>query len=148
MWSTAGARNMPGSVQRNQPTPHSQPGHDDLFSTASRIGSNQGSFRFGSQPAQSSQPQPSSIDDFPPLNMNNFRNGNGEIGQERGMNLISSLGFGAQGAASTGSIQGARGNGLLNALSANSRTGEVRSPDAAATPGIYCSLFYREIIRY
>ena len=141
MWSTGASRNMAGTIQRNQPTPHSQPGHDDIFSSASRMGSNQGSFRFGSQPAQSSQPQPSSIDDFPPLNMNNFRNGNGEIGQERGMSLMTSLGFGAQGAAATNSLQGSTlqgtraGNGLLNALSANNRTGEVRSPDTASAPG-------------
>ncbi|RYP71415.1 hypothetical protein DL771_004782 [Monosporascus sp. 5C6A] len=135
LWSTAGSRNMGAAVQRNQPTPHSQQGHDDLFSSASRM-SNQASFRFGNQNAQSSQPQPNSIDDFPPLNINNFRNGNGEIGQERGMSLMSSLAFGAQSGATGGSLQGARGgNGLLNALSANSRATEVRSPETAAASG-------------
>ncbi|KAI1243996.1 hypothetical protein MGN70_013864 [Eutypa lata] len=152
LWSTAGAgsRNMGGAIQRNQPTPHSQQGHDDLFSSASRMSTNQGSFRFGNQTAQSSQPPPSSIDDFPPLNISNFRNGNGEIGQERGMSLMSTLGFGAQGggaaaaagatavgaSAGTSSLQGTRvGNGLLNALSANTRSSEVRSPDTSAAPG-------------
>lgn len=137
LWSTAGSRNMGGAVQRNQPTPHSQQGHDDLFSSASRLGSNQPSFRFGGQNAPSSQPPPSSIDDFPPLNMNSFRNSNGEIGQERGMNLMSTLGFGAQAGAASGSLPGTRaGNGLLNALSANNRASEARSPDAIAAPGM------------
>ncbi|KAK7750370.1 hypothetical protein SLS62_007669 [Diatrype stigma] len=117
---------MGGAVQRNQPTPHSQQGHDDLFSTASRMSSNQGSFRFGNQTAQSSQPQPSSIDDFPPLNISSFRNGNGEIGQERGMSLMSTLGFGAQGgaAAATSSLQGTRaGNGASRTLELRSTSG-------------------------
>lgn len=139
---------MGGAVQRNQPTPHSQQGHDDLFSTASRMSSNQGSFRFGNQTAQSSQPAPSSIDDFPPLNISSFRNGNGEIGQERGMSLMSSLGFGAQGgaAAATSSLQGTRaGNGLLSALSANNRSSEVRSPETSAAPGMQYPMLLRRI---
>lgn len=87
---------------------------------------------------QSSQPQPNSIDDFPPLN-NNLRNGEGEIGQERGSTLMSTLGFGAQSGAAGSSLQGTRaGNGLLNALSANSRTTDVRSPDGSTALGM-CS---------
>lgn len=128
-------------IQRNQGTPLSQQGQEDIFSS-SRLGSNQGSFRFGGsqgsvgQPSQ--QPQPSSIDDFPPLNNNNnsgFRNGNGDIGQERGSNLMSTLGFGATTSPAPG-MQGSRaGNGLLNALSENSRSGQVRSPDVSNAPG-------------
>lgn len=128
-------------IQRNQqPTPISsqqQSQQDDFFSP-SRMSSSQGQYRFGNQnnASQSSQPQPSSIDEFPPLNTNNIRNGNGEIGQERGSNLMSSLAFGAQGNAGPSSLQGTRsGNGLLNALSANTRPTDVRSPDGSTAPG-------------
>ncbi|KAF7532509.1 hypothetical protein G7054_g7878 [Neopestalotiopsis clavispora] len=109
-----------------------------MFSSSARIASNQGSFRFGGQgnAGQASQPQPGSIDDFPPLNNSNggFRNGSGDIGQERGSNLMSQLGFGAQSSPAP-SIPGNRaGNGLLSALSANTRSNDTRSPDAGA-PG-------------
>ncbi|KAI1133096.1 CobW/HypB/UreG, nucleotide-binding domain-containing protein [Nemania abortiva] len=134
LWA-GGSRPMGGTIQRNQSTPHSQQSQqDDFFSSSSRMNTNQGGFRFGNQTSlpQSSQPQPSSIDDFPPLN-NSLRNGDGELGQERGSTLMSTLGFGAQGNTVNGAIQGARGgNGLLNALSANSRTTDVRSPDGAS----------------
>ncbi|KND93176.1 General negative regulator of transcription subunit 2 [Tolypocladium ophioglossoides CBS 100239] len=131
MWSSAGTRNLSGPVQRNQPTPVSsqQTGQDDLFSPgSSRMLSNQGSFRFGNQGnmSASSQGQPSSVDDFPPLS----RAANGEIGSERGTNLMSSLGFGPQSTGS-GHVQAHRGNGLLNALSANSRANETQSPPGA-----------------
>jgi CCR4-NOT transcription complex subunit 2 len=128
---------MGGSIQRNQPTPlSSQQGQDDLYSNPSR---NQGSFRYGNQSTQPSQPPPSSIDDFPPLNTTSFRSGNGDIGQERGSNLISSLSFGAQGAGAPGSTQTTRaGNGLLNALSANNRATEAGSPDASAGTMTLC----------
>ncbi|KAK7958310.1 hypothetical protein PG988_013158 [Apiospora saccharicola] len=140
LWSSAGNRNMP-PIQRNQGTPLSQQGQEDIFSSSSRLGSTQGSFRFGGSQGsvgQPSQPQPSSIDDFPPLNNNNnsgFRNGNGDIGQERGSNLMSTLGFGATTSPAPG-MQGSRaGNGLLNALSETSRSGQVRSPDVSSAPG-------------
>ncbi|KAH7328216.1 CobW/HypB/UreG, nucleotide-binding domain-containing protein [Stachybotrys elegans] len=125
MWSAAGTR----PIQRNQPTPVSsqQAAQDDLFSSASsRMPSAQGSFRFGNQGNMlpSSQIQPSSIDDFPPLN----RTANGEIGSERGSNLMSSLGFGAQNGPTPATAPSNRGNGLLNALSATSRANESRSP--------------------
>lgn len=69
--------------------------------------------------ASASQGQPSTVDDFPPLN----RAGNGDIGSDRSANLIPSP-FGSQQPASGSQ----RGNGLLNALSANSRANEARSP--------------------
>jgi hypothetical protein len=129
-----------GAIQRNQPTPHSQQSqHDEFFSSSSRMNTNQGAFRFGNQASmpQSAQPQPNSIDEFPPLN-NSLRNADGDIGQERGSTLMSTLGFGAQGNAAGGSLQGTRaGNGLLNALSANSRTTDVRSPDGTTTLGTF-----------
>ncbi|KAI1484706.1 CobW/HypB/UreG, nucleotide-binding domain-containing protein [Biscogniauxia mediterranea] len=138
LWATGGSRNMGATVQRNQPTPLSaQPGQQEDFFTSSRLNSNQGAFRFGNpnNVSQASQPQPSSIDDFPPLN-NNLRNGSGDIGQERGSSLMSTLNFGGQGNA-TPVLQGSRsGNGLLNALSANTRATDVRSPDASSTPGM------------
>ncbi|KAI1450228.1 hypothetical protein F5Y02DRAFT_367961 [Annulohypoxylon stygium] len=142
LWS-AGSRGIGGAIQRNQqPTPLStQHAQQDDFFSPSRMTSGQG-YRFGNQntSAQSSQPQPNSIDDFPPLNnnpplSNSMRNG--DIGQERGSNLMSTLGFGSQGSAAPGgSMPGPRsGNGLLNALSANTRTADVRSPDGSSTIG-------------
>jgi CCR4-NOT transcription complex subunit 2 len=127
-------------IQRNQPTPISshQGQQDDLFSSSSRLSSNQGAFRFGAHGnvGQASQPQPGSVEDFPPLNnSNSFRNANGEIGQERGSSLMSTLGFGAQ-TSPVSSLPGTRsGNGLLNALNANSRSTDVRSPDAGILAG-------------
>ncbi|CAK7228181.1 transcriptional regulator [Sporothrix curviconia] len=84
------------------------------------------------QPAPSSS-QPGAIDDFPPLNRAAAA---GEIGQDRTANLMSSLGYSAgQGSATSPTPQAGRaiGNGLLNALSANSGQrsasgAEVRSP--------------------
>lgn len=132
---------MAGSIQRNQqPTPlSSQHAQQDDFFSSSRMNSSQGQYRFGNQSnvTQSTQPQPSSIDEFPPLNNSNLRNANGEIGQERS-SLMSSLGFGTQGAAAPGPLPGPRsGNGLLNALSANNRTTDVRSPDGSSVTGMY-----------
>lgn len=138
LWA-GGSRPIGGAIQRNQSTPHSQQSQqDDFFSTSSRMNTNQAAFRFGTQTSmsQSSQPQPSSIDEFPPLN-NSLRNGDGELGHERGSTLMSTLGFGAQGNTASGSLQGTRaGNGLLNALSANSRTTDVRSPDGTTALGM------------
>ncbi|KAI2637060.1 hypothetical protein GGS26DRAFT_547176 [Hypomontagnella submonticulosa] len=139
MWSTGASRGMAGSIQRNQqPTPlSSQHAQQDDFFSSSRMNSSQGQYRFGNQSnvTQSTQPQPSSIDEFPPLNNSNLRNANGEIGQERS-SLMSSLGFGTQGAAAPGPLPGPRsGNGLLNALSANNRTTDVRSPDGSSVTG-------------
>lgn len=136
MWSTAGSRSISGPVQRNQSTPVSsqQPGQEDLFGpSSSRMPSNQSSFRFGNQGnvASSSQAQqPSNPDDFPPLN----RTGKGDINSERTASLMSSLGFGPQNVTS-GPGQAQRGNGLLNALSANSRANDARSPPGVGPPG-------------
>lgn len=97
-----------------------------MFSPVGRLSSSQNSFRFGSQASigQPPQPQPSGGDEYPPLN----RNGNGEIGQERSANLMAGLGFGAQ---APGGQANRSGNGLLNAVTANTRTSEVRSPVGA-----------------
>ncbi|KAI0490013.1 hypothetical protein F4859DRAFT_509591 [Xylaria cf. heliscus] len=135
LWA-GGSRPMAGAISRNQPTPLSQQNQqEDFFSSSSRMNTSQAAFRFGTQTgmSQSSQPQPNSIDEFPPLN-NSLRNGDGDISQERGSTLMSTLGFGAQGNTAGGSLQGTRaGNGLLNALSANSRTSDVRSPDGTTS---------------
>ncbi|KAL2135988.1 hypothetical protein VTI74DRAFT_6037 [Chaetomium olivicolor] len=134
MWSAQGPRNLGGAVHRGGGTPLSsqQNQQDDIF--ASRLASAQGSFRFGNQgnAAQAAQGQPGVTEEFPPLN----RTANGEIGgQERGGNLMSSLGFGGQGAASGSAMHANRaGNGLLSALSATSRAADVRSPTAIARP--------------
>lgn len=129
MWSSAGPRNLSGPIQRNQPTPVSsqQTGQDDMFTqSSSRMPSAQGSFRFSNQNniGSSTQTPPTSTDDFPPLN----RTANGDIGSERSASLMSSLGFGPPNGSSSTPLQSNRGNGLLNALSANSRATEVRSP--------------------
>lgn len=132
MWSTAGSRNPGGPVPRNQSAAlGSQQGQEDLFSPSSRGPPVQGGFRFGNQGniGQSSQAQTGSIDDFPPLN----RTANGDISSERAANLMSSLGFGPQAGAS-GHVPN-RGNGLLNAVSANSRANEARSPPGIGAPG-------------
>ncbi|KAK1256084.1 hypothetical protein MKX07_008343 [Trichoderma sp. CBMAI-0711] len=131
MWSTAGSsRTISGPIQRNQPAPgpSQQGGQDDLFGPpSSRMQqSSQGPFRFGPQPTQV---QPSSVDDFPPLN----RTSNGEIGSERGASLMSSLGFNPQNPGSSGPMQNNGGNGLLNALTATNRANEARSSPAIGT---------------
>ncbi|KAL2140043.1 hypothetical protein VTI28DRAFT_4320 [Corynascus sepedonium] len=134
MWSAQGPRNIGAGVHRGGGTPISsqQNQQEDMF--ASRLSSAQGSFRFGNQgnASQAAQGQSGVADDFPPLN----RSANGEIGgQERGGNLMSSLGFGAQGSASGSAVHASRaGNGLLSALSATSRAADVRSPTAIARP--------------
>lgn len=130
MWGGQAARNL-GGPQRNPsasiPPPSQQ---DDPFSPVSRLSSSQNSFRFGNQASmnQSQQPQPSGGEEFPPL----ARNGNGEIGQERNASLVSAMSgmsFGSQGGIASSSTQAGRsGNGLLNAVTAQARNAEVRSP--------------------
>ncbi|TDZ61054.1 General negative regulator of transcription subunit 2 [Colletotrichum trifolii] len=128
MWSSTASRNIASAVPRNQPTPSAQ---DELFNPAS---ARQGGFRFGNQNsvASASQQPPQPVDDFPPLN----RNANGEIGGERGVNMMPSMGFGSQ-AGGSGAIAPGRGagNGLLNALSANNRPSDGRSPSMASAQG-------------
>lgn len=126
MWGGQAARNISGPA-RNPSTSIPQPSQqDDMFSPVGRLSSSQNSFRFGSQASigQPPQPQPSGGDDYPPLN----RNGNGEIGQERSTNLMAGLGFGSQ---APGGQANRSGNGLLNAVTASTRTSEVRSPVGA-----------------
>ncbi|ERS97693.1 hypothetical protein HMPREF1624_05864 [Sporothrix schenckii ATCC 58251] len=158
LWSTTGARNIGSqSIQRGANTPlSSQQGQqqEDMFGASTRLPSNQGTFRFGSQAANIGQAsigqasigqnaqssQPGAIDDFPPLNRSATT---GEIGQDRTTSLMSSLGYsGAQTSATSPAAPGGTaavgtrsiGNGLLNALSANSGSrvasggSEVRSP--------------------
>ncbi|KAK1759448.1 hypothetical protein QBC47DRAFT_371988 [Echria macrotheca] len=131
MWSSAGSRNMVPASQRGSamPLPSQQGQQDDFFGTA-RLPSNQGTFRFGNQ-SQAAQGQAAGGDDFPPLNN---RPAGGEIGaHDRGANLMSGLGFGSQGATPTAHSSRA-GNGLLNAISANTRAAEARSPTAIGRP--------------
>lgn len=126
MWGGQAARNLSGPARNPSTSIPQQAQQDDIFSPVSRLPS-QNSFRFGSQASigQSQQPQPGGGDEFPPLN----RNGNGDIGQERSASLMAGLGFGSQGAVTASSAQANRsGNGLLNAVTANARTSDVRSP--------------------
>ncbi|KAI3397768.1 hypothetical protein diail_10421 [Diaporthe ilicicola] len=134
LWAGQAARNLggPGAGPRTPASamPQAQAQQDDLFSPASRLPSSQNSFRFGSQASISQaqqQPQPSGSggDEFPPLN----RNGNGEIGQDRVASIMSGLNLGSQGPGAPSSTQArGSGNGLLNAVTANSRASEARSP--------------------
>lgn len=109
--------------QQVQGQQQSQQKQDDLFASSSQLAAPQASFRFRSQPAvgPSSQPQANTTDEFPPLS----RNINGEIGQDRSLGLLQNVNFAAP---SSGSVfggpsgsQATRNNGLLNALSGNSR---------------------------
>ncbi len=104
---------------------------DDLFSSSSQLPSSQGGFRFGSQNAVGQSSQPTAVDDFPPLNRGN----NGDIGPDRGSNMIPNLGFGAPsngiGFGSANPSQTSRNNGLLNALSGSNR---VISGNRVASP--------------
>jgi CCR4-NOT transcription complex subunit 2 len=117
--------------QLNAAQQQAQQQHDDLFSSSSQLPSSQGGFRFGTQNAVGQSSQSNSVDEFPPLN----RNSNGEIGQDRGSNLIQNVGFGAQsnglGFGSANPPQPNRNNGLLNALSGSNR---VPSANRVASP--------------
>jgi CCR4-NOT transcription complex subunit 2 len=119
------------SSQQLNAQQQAQQQHDDLFSTSSQLPSSQGGFRFGTQNAVGQSSQSNSVDEFPPLN----RNANGEIGQDRGSNLIQNVGFGAQsnglGFGSANPPQPSRNNGLLNALSGSNR---VPSANRIASP--------------
>lgn len=88
---------------------------------------NQGSFRFGNEGnlLSASQGQPGTADEFPPL----ARGANMEIGLDRNSNSMS-LGYPSQHAAS--GLH--KGNGLLNALSANTRANDARSPPGIGAP--------------
>lgn len=122
-------------LQQSQAQQQTQQQQDDLFSSSSQLPNAQTSFRFGSEIAvgQSSQSQPNS-DEFPPLN----RNINGEIGQDRTLGHLPSVGFGAQtrGSAFGGSLgasRDVRNNGLLNALSGSNRG--PPNPSQVTSPG-------------
>jgi CCR4-NOT transcription complex subunit 2 len=124
-------------LQQQQPSLSSQQQaqqqHDDLFSSSSQLPSSQGGFRFGTQNSVGQSSQSNSVDEFPPLN----RNTNGDIGQDRGSNLIQNVGFGAQShGLSFGSAnppQPSRNNGLLNALSGSNRVPSANRVSSPAT---------------
>lgn len=138
-WGATGARNVGPSanirLQQSaglsaQHAAQQQQQQDELFNSSTQLSNNSGGFRFGAQSAVGQSSQPSSADDFPPL-----RNSNGEIGQDRGSNLIQNVGFGAGGGIGFGSsnpAQQARSNGLLNALSGGSR---AAPGNRVASPG-------------
>jgi CCR4-NOT transcription complex subunit 2 len=124
------------SQQQMNAQQQAQQQHDDLFSSSSQLPSSQGGFRFGAQNAVGQSSQPNPVDEFPPLN----RNANGEIGQDRGSGLIQNVGFGAPsnglGFGSANPPQPPRNNGLLNALSGNSRVvSAIRVASPANMPG-------------
>lgn len=100
---------------------------EDLFQSSSQLPSGQGAFRFGGQNAIGQASQSNNVDEFPPLN----RNANGEIGSDRGPNILQHAGFGTQsnglGFGSVNPPQTSRNNGLLSALSGSHRSGNRAS---------------------
>lgn len=88
----AGASSIfPGQQQLHNPHDQLQQSLDDAFFASSQPSGTQDDYRHGGQGgvgqlSGSHQPQPSSIDDFPPLG----RNGHGEIGQDRRGNMVQS----------------------------------------------------------
>ncbi|KAM7188186.1 CobW/HypB/UreG, nucleotide-binding domain containing protein [Rhypophila sp. PSN 637] len=113
LWAAGNARG-PAPTHRGGGTPlSSQAQQEDLFS--SRLPPAPGTFRFGNQMGSSvpTQAPSSAAEDFPPLNQNAD---------------MSRLGFG-----STSTTHRA-GNGLLNAISANTRAAEARSPTSGQRP--------------
>jgi CCR4-NOT transcription complex subunit 2 len=119
------------SQQQLSAQQQTQQQQDDLFSQSSQLPSSQNTFRFGNQNAvgQASQTN-NTADEFPPLS----RNANGDIGQDRGSNLVQNFGFGGQsnGLGSANLPQSNRSNGLLNALSGSNR---IPSSNRVASPG-------------
>ncbi|RCI09771.1 hypothetical protein L249_4056 [Ophiocordyceps polyrhachis-furcata BCC 54312] len=132
MWSATGSRNPNGPVQRNQSIPVTTPssGQDDLFNPApSRVPPNQGSF-FSTKKgltAAVTRGQQGSVDDP-------NKAANGYLRSERGANAMT-LGFGGPQNTSPAHAPAHKGNGLLNALSANSRANEARSPPGGGASG-------------
>ncbi|KAL5348353.1 transcriptional regulator [Pseudogymnoascus australis] len=121
--------------QQSQAQQQTQQQQDDLFSSSSQLPSSQSGFRFGGQNAvgQSSQPQESAAEEFPPLN----RNANGEIGQDRNLGSLQSPGFGAPPSAlgfpaGSSTAQASRSNGLLNAVNTGNRAAPTNPRDSAA----------------
>ncbi|RDW79723.1 hypothetical protein BP6252_04361 [Coleophoma cylindrospora] len=143
-WATAGSRGLGpisnarlqhANLNPQQLSSHSQgqQQQDDLFRSSSQVPGNQSGFRFGNQNAigQSSQTQPTTTEEFPPLG----RNGAVEL---------QNAGFGGQGNSlafgSTNMAQSNRSNGLLDALSGNSRLAPVnRVTSPASISGISAS---------
>ncbi len=122
-------------LQQSQAQQQTQQQQDDLFSSSSQLPNAQASFRFGSEltVGQTSQSQTNS-DEFPPLN----RNINGEIGQDRTLGHLSSVGFGVQSRSSAfggglAASHNVRNNGLLNALSGSNRG--PPNPSQVTSPG-------------
>lgn len=121
-------------LQQSQAQQQTQQQQGDPFSASSQLPNAQASFRFGSEVtvSPSSQSQPNA-DEFPPLN----RNINGEIGQDRTVGHLPSVGFGAQTRSSAfggvGTSQIVRNNGLLNALSGSNRAPSI--PSQVTSPG-------------
>ncbi|KFZ22872.1 hypothetical protein V502_02665 [Pseudogymnoascus sp. VKM F-4520 (FW-2644)] len=121
--------------QQSQAQQQTQQQQDDLFSSSSQLPSSQSGFRFGGQNAvgQSSQPQESAAEEFPPLN----RNANGEIGQDRNLGSLQSPGFGAPSStlgfpAGSSTTQASRSNGLLNAVNTGNRAAPTNPRDGSA----------------
>lgn len=137
-WAASGARSIdPSSNLRllQQPTlsvpqqlnsqQPSQQQPEDLFSSSSQLPASQSGFKLGVQNTVSQTLHSNSADEFPPLN----RNTNGDIGQDRGPNMIQSAVFPAQsnrlGVGSSNTSSSSRSNGLLNALSSSARVNSL-----------------------
>lgn len=109
---------------------------DDVFTPSTQFTNNQGGFRFGNQNSVAQPSQPSTAEEFPPLN----RNMNGDIGQDRSSSMVQNVGFGAQpnghGAGfGSSNAPSNRSNGLLNALSGSNRVPGNRVSSPSTVPG-------------
>ena len=87
---------FPGQQQLHNPHEQLQQSLDDAFFGPNQPSGTQDDYRHGGQGgvgqlSGSHQPQPSSIDDFPPLG----RNGHGEIGQDRRGNMVQNAAAGS-----------------------------------------------------
>lgn len=87
-------QSQPQQPQQLSQQPTQQP-NDDLFPSSSQFTNGLDDYRHGGQAGVGqlsglNQPQPSNIDEFPPLG----RNGNGEIGQDRRGGVIQNAAFG------------------------------------------------------
>lgn len=92
---------FPGQQQLHNPHEQLQQSLDDAFFTSTQPSGTQDDYRHGGQGgvgqlSGSHQPQPNSIDDFPPLG----RNGHGEIGQDRRGNMVQNAAAGSFSSAS------------------------------------------------
>lgn len=133
-----GTTQPPSRISQSQPQSQSQ-SHDDLFPSANQFASQLDDYRNGGQGISGqlsggSQPQPSSIEEFPPLG----RNAPTDIGQERRGNTLQTAGYGSYGGGLgfSGLNQNSQSRSLMgNAVNGQSDSSRIMSPTAAGSGG-------------